>query len=833
MGRPAHFGILRSYPKSLIQRQSRPIPCPPQPGSRRCRLNTVRSLLVLLLSGTAWALSVPAGDLARELHQVSLDPEECYRVIDLHFNKEDIKVYLTSGYLIFAKPIQGMRTGAVFIASAEAGDAEVLLMPPVRSERLSLANFTESPNLDEHFKASVLLFSDGTALDLMKRLEGAKKSPEMGTLIADQWTGVLRNLTTSFETRLVYDLLSHAGNPGFFYLAVTGDHLGNFDLLYDPTNHDQIFAGRLTTRENRTYFDDWTSFHSRSVRDGAQPATPSFSLSNFRIDATIDADLKLKAVTRVTLTPKRKVGVALPFFLSRSMQVTGASIDGRPVEVFARESLRSNLMTSSDNQQFLLIPDAELDSTRPHELEFREEGEVILKAGEGVYYVTSRGNWYPRLGLEFSNYDLTFHYPKNLALVATGSAVEDRTEDLMRATRWKTESPIRFAGFNLGDFQSLSVVQDGYKIDVYANRHLEPALQPKGSLPPLPPSPGPSTLWSRTHRLSDPIAAPAPAPDPAARLHLLAKDVAGAMEFMTAQFGPPGLSSLSVTPIPGRFGQGFPGLVYISTLAYLSPEQRPAGSRDREQQVFFSELLDVHEVAHQWWGNLILPASYQDEWLMEALANYSALLLLEKKKGVKAADTVLDDYRNHLMAKQQNGRTLESTGPITWGYRLQSSLAPAAWRAVTYEKGTWIIHMLRRRLGDEKFFAMLREVCTRYRFNSLSTEQFREVAAKYTAPKSEDANLKGFFENWIYGTGVPAVKLNYAFRGTRLTGTIAQKDVEDDFSALIPVEVQTRAGKKTYWLETGSDPVSFSIPMKVAPTRVVLALSDCLMTAAK
>ena len=98
---------------------------------------------------------------------------------------------------------------------------------------------------------------------------------------------------------------------------------------------------------------------------------------------------------------------------------------------------------------------------------------------------------------------------------------------------------------------------------------------------------------------------------------------------------------------------------------------------------------------------MVVPAGYRDEWLMESLANYSALLLLEKNKGVKAVEAVLDDYRDQLLAKSDTGRSVESSGPINWGFRLQSSLSPEAWRIVTYQKGTWIMHMLRRRLGDD------------------------------------------------------------------------------------------------------------------------------------
>ena len=122
------------------------------------------------LSGASPAEAfVSAADTAREVHGISLDPDECYRVIELNFAKEDLKIYLTSGYLVFAKPIQGGRQGAVFVATADAGDAEILLMPPTRGERLSLATFAGSPNLEEYFNTAVFIFTDGTGEDLLAR----------------------------------------------------------------------------------------------------------------------------------------------------------------------------------------------------------------------------------------------------------------------------------------------------------------------------------------------------------------------------------------------------------------------------------------------------------------------------------------------------------------------------------------------------------------------------------------------------------------------------------------------------------------------------------------
>jgi len=771
------------------------------------------SPLLLLLTLHAQAANTTAADLAHQLQQISLDPEECYRVIELNFVKEDLKIYLNSGFIIFSKPVSGVRSAAVFVANEEGGDAELLIMPPVRSERLSLSTFTNSPNLNEHFKTAVLIFSDDTAAQLLTQIQAnpsMKKSPEMATLMSTPWTSVVRNLTDSFIARLVNDLISGDRKVGLFYMAVGGLQLGTFDVLYDPTAHEQIFAGKLSYNDNRTYFDTWTSFPSRSARGGSPTGGPRFSLDNFRIESAIDSDLRMKAVTRFTLTPKQPLGPTLSFNMSSSMHATAASIDGRSVEVFQRESVRSNLISSNDNDLIVLIPEAPLDPARPHEIEIHHEGQVIQNAGDGVYFVSSRGTWYPRVGTEFATYDLTFRYPKNLTVVATGALIDDHADGDWRITRRKTDVPVRFAGFNLGDFQSVSLVQNGYKIDVYANRHFESALETKAA----------------------PSVAPRPS-NPAPRLELLAKDVASAIEFMTAKFGPPPLKYLSVTPIPGTFGQGFPGLIYISTLAYLNPEQRPPSMRDRSMETFFSELLEAHETAHQWWGNMVVPAGYQDEWLIESLANYSALLLMEKNKGSQAVDALLADYKTDLLAKLKSGRTLESAGPISWGFRLQSSIAPRAWRTVTYEKGTWIMHMLRRRLGDEKFLAFLRELCTRYRFATVSTAQFRDLAAQYSPPGSPDPSLKAFFDTWVYGTGIPAVKLTYAFRGSKLTGTLVEQNVEDDFTTFVPIEVRTKTERKIYWLAAASETSTFSIPLKAHPTKVALLGSDWLMTTPK
>jgi aminopeptidase N len=317
-------------------------------------------------------------------------------------------------------------------------------------------------------------------------------------------------------------------------------------------------------------------------------------------------------------------------------------------------------------------------------------------------------------------------------------------------------------------------------------------------------------------------------PSPETRLQALASEVASALEYMASRFGPPALSHLTVSPIPGTFGQGFPGLIYLSTLAYL--KNLPGSTRlpaTTPVELFFQDVLQAHEVAHQWWGNRVTSATYRDVWLMEALANYSALLYLEKRKGGHSVELMLDSYRADLLAKGDSGQTVDSAGPIVLGPRLESSQEPRAWRSIAYGKGSWIIQMLRRRMGDERFFSMLSELMARYGGKEISTEDFRELAAGFLPPKSDDPKLEAFFAQWVYGTGIPSLKLAWSVKGKapalRLVGTLTQSDVGEDSSAIAPVEIQVARGRTiTQWVRSAADPVTFTVALTQPPLKVAL-----------
>jgi hypothetical protein len=791
----------------------------------------VRNALFLL---SALPLFSSAPELARQIRENGFDPRECYRVRDLEIVRGEARIFLNEGLVIFQRPVAGRIVAAAFSGDVEGGGGEILLIPPARSERASLASFIRSPNLAERFRTAVFLFTDGTAGELREKIREspvAKNAPEAGVLLASRWDSVLGNLSRSFEVRLVEDILAGRRDAaGLFFAAIVGEKLGNFDLLYDPNLRQQLMLGQVANRGGHAFYDVWTSFAARDFRLGRREWKPrTVTVSQYRLNAALEPDLRLRVETRLAVELEESAAV-LPFEISPRMRVESATVDGQPADVFAPESTRANLARGDGNQTFLIVPPAPL-GPGSHELVVQHAGEVITHAGNQVYFVGSRINWYPLSGLQFSQYEMEFRYPKHLSLVTSGVPVEERVEGEWKITRSRSGGRLRYAGFNLGNYLRESAEKGPYRVDVYANRNLEAELQPKTVVIAAPP---PAGLPRRRPPFADiapatPILLPAPA---RVATGSMARAIAEEFEWMASILGPPPQPALSVSPIPGIFGQGFPGLLYLSTRAYLEP---PGGFGAAPQQAYFSELLHAHETAHQWWGNSVVSPGYEDDWIQEAMANYLALMALERRRGARTMDKVLEECKQRLLAKDADGRTVESAGPVTFGLRLQNSRNFAAWRAIVYDKGAWIIHMLRRRLGDALFREMLAETARRYRERPLDTGALRAIAAEFLARqpagassyRSVDPKLENFFDTWTAGTGIPAYTLKWSVRGAApkfaVTVTVTQSGVGDDFMDAVPVEIHTGRGSPLVrWLRTSSEPATITQTLALRPTRVLL-----------
>src|ERR1035438_3911549 len=215
-----------------------------------------------MMTPMRWVLAVACGlavplaagtgaDVARGIRENSFDHDECYRVRDFSIVKDDLKIYLTDGHLIFAKPVAGRRIAAVFTADVEGGDGEVILLPPNRAERTSLAAFIDAPNLDDHFRAALFIFTGADYDALLSQLPNnpaTHKDPAAAAALDQAWTPSLENLAVSFQTRLVLDQIgSSSARSGFFAGLFSSPKLGAFEVIFDPFAPEQIAAGQVNS----------------------------------------------------------------------------------------------------------------------------------------------------------------------------------------------------------------------------------------------------------------------------------------------------------------------------------------------------------------------------------------------------------------------------------------------------------------------------------------------------------------------------------------------------------------------------------------------------------
>jgi len=297
---------------------------------------------------------------------------------------------------------------------------------------------------------------------------------------------------------------------------------------------------------------------------------------------------------------------------------------------------------------------------------------------------------------------------------------------------------------------------------------------------------------------------------------------------------------LAVAQIPGSFGQGWPGLLYLSTLSFLSPSTQSRMGASQRTQEHFLDLVPPHEVAHQWWGNLVGWPSYRDQWISEGFSNYLALMFADSRKpGEQVLKQWLTVYRDRLQAHEHgSNETLAEAGPLVLGRRLLSSKSTAAYGAVMYGKGTWVAHMLRMMLREEqspqpdaRFVQLLRTLAAQYSHRGLSTAQLQSEIEKLMTREMDlegGRSLDWFFDQWVYGTEIPRYSVDYKVtqQGENyvVSGTLKQKDASNIFIARVPLYAEVARGRLVPLgtVVTSGEETRFRFTAKAAPRKLVI-----------
>jgi hypothetical protein len=729
-------------------------------------------------------------------------------VRQVSIDREDLHISLSDGEIALMQAIDGHVTGAIF-----QGEGDILLFPPNRAERTSLALFTKAAVLNQKFKTAYLRFFDDRLVEELRR--GFRPATNAQEFI-DKWQTTADSLARADSLSLL-QAMTNSGEAAssFLHLRVAETALGIFDVFFDTSSAEQIAVAQTAMNKDGRYYDTWTSFPMRSRREDGKNASfgSAVHVSGFRISAKIVPPTDLTAEAELTVVARKSGQRTLLMELSRYLKVTEVKLDNQPVEFIQNEAIDGSDLARRGNDFIAIVLPAPLEKEHPVKLAVRYSGPVMFDSGGEVIYVGDRGTWYPNTGPSFADFDLTFEYPLGWTLVATGKPVSSGSQNGVQVARFVSVKPIAHAGFNLGKFETATSSVGGVVIDAYAAKNVERAL-------------------------SRPEASAGLYPEPAKQVQRITSEAAATVAFLSNELNPFPYSRLEITQLPALLSQSWPGLIYLSSMAFLTSEERHAlGVKDPYMELLLSDLMLAHETAHQWWGDAVDWDSYRDQWIIEALANYSALVMLERANPEKMK-IVLNRYRDDLLRTTANG-PIADAGPVTLGQRLTSSRFPQAFEPVLYGRGTWLIHMLRSMMreanggqNDALFFGALKGLLAKSPNGKISTrdlqhafEQVLPPALAYEGQKS----LDWFFDSWVNGASIPQFTLSDvhiapANSEVKVRGVIRQTYADKNMVTAVPVYGVDKSGRSYFlsFLFVDEPDQEFQLSAPAGTTSIVL-----------
>jgi aminopeptidase N len=219
--------------------------------------------------------------------------------------------------------------------------------------------------------------------------------------------------------------------------------------------------------------------------------------------------------------------------------------------------------------------------------------------------------------------------------------------------------------------------------------------------------------------------------------------------------------------------------------------------------------LIAHEIAHQWFGDMVTEKSFAHLWLSEGFATYLAVMFMEKKFGIDKAKDMLAEDRQQAIAF---GRT--SDRPVVDSVSSFMELL----NANSYQKGGMVLHMLRRELGDSLFRKSLQAFYTTYAGKNADTRDLQRVIEK-TSKK----DLTVFFDQWLYTAGIPKldVKWSYDAAGKKLIIKLSQLQ-KTAFRFPLELLIETSSSRTIEKIRVDRATQVFNIPVKGKPESIKL-----------
>lgn len=659
-------------------------------------------------------------------------------VHDVVWQVDAIQLRIKSGTVFLEPPLEGAQVGAFFV-----GEATAHFKPVADEQRRQLQFWFGRPSLDGEPITSGYFFTLlGTDLLAQLKATGTPSVPfEAAAAYADAKHALRQRGLATIEAFLNRD--GRSKGSAFAMFAAPGIRVDRSKsallmLRFDPTQQEET---GIEVHGHASLSDKvpW-KFLFQTV-SAQQAAAPRFQPRAVDLGYAIDLSLGRSmdsATQATTISLRPTAGVrALRFALTPYLQVESVRLgSGRdlPFLQWRREGSGNDL----DETLLVDLGTAPVPSVSV-QMTVKSSGSLFEPFGD-AFYLIDEDAWYPNLAdARSASYELRISLPTERIAVAPGRLMEETADDISRHYVFRTTRPQNASSLYIGRFQHKTGEADSTKIEVYVGRDEK-------------------------------------------NLAFMVAEIENIVKVYNRLFVPLELETLRVATAPIDHGRGFEGLLLLS----------------REGASSESDTFRAHEVAHEWWGNVVQPDRWpRDRWLSESFAEYASMEYQRARfeDSKKTRDAIFREWMFPLQHAQK-------TGSKNLRGEVRDASVEELWsildgRDNVYTKGPMVLQMLRYMLsvktgGDEKFWEILRTFLKEYSGKSASTEDFIAVSQRVVG-----GDLGWFWSQWLLRTEIPKVRWTQHIekKDGKLLLTVEAEQLDTEFTLLIPVYVHFGGGK--------------------------------------
>ncbi|MEO8435055.1 MAG: M1 family aminopeptidase [Pyrinomonadaceae bacterium] len=525
------------------------------------------------------------------------------------------------------------------------------------------------------------------------------------------------------------------------------------------------------------------SFAAARAQQTAPAPGSRYDISNYRIEAQLfPEEHLLRAGADITFTPLEPTR-SVVFELNGSLHVDSVEMNGHALTGFVQDAVGAGAL----GPNVRLDLGAVMPANQPLTVRIRWNGALVSPEGgplatKRLAYIGTDGSYlmYAARWFPFHDYaadrataDITIIVPTGLQVGGSSDEVIAPQVDKNGTTRFRfvNKQPALVGNFIAGQYIAKTLRYGNYQLQFYVKVGSETRINSYGEL------------------------------------------MGRALEFYSKQYGAPGFGTrftVAQTDDEALEAYTASGMLFLATKFFDATRPIPEERLQRE-------------VAYQWWGQTVGLKSFDDAWVSQGLAEWSAFALRESTLTASQLDAAQRE-------EQERALTFEQTASIA---RAPAALddQSAAYQSIVFYKGAMVLRMLRATIGNEKFDQLLRGFLEQYRGKSASIDDFERLTSQIAGK-----NMRYFFAQWVEGTGVPEFSVDYQIIRTRAGKFRTRGTVKQTLESLrLPVELMLRAEgdnqTTTLPLEGRSEDFDFEsngqpLEVIVDPNNKILRMSD-------